>query len=40
MMLTLHTMISSVEADIRNGNNHSRYQGNTAGANKRDVAIG
>src|SRR5215472_4020152 len=40
MMLTLHTTISRVEADIRNGSNHNRYQGNTAGAHKRDAAIG
>src|SRR5215471_5220292 len=40
MMLTLHTMINSVEADIRNGSNHSRYQGKTAGAHRRVAAIG
>src|SRR5215469_11144160 len=40
MMLTLHTTISRVEADITNGSNHNRYQGNTAGAHKRAAAIG
>ncbi len=39
-MLIVHTMIGSVEADIRNGNSQRRYQGNMAGANKRDAAIG
>src|SRR5579871_5296446 len=40
MMLTVQTMSNSVDADIRNGKSHRRYQGNTAGANKSDAAIG
>jgi hypothetical protein len=40
MMLTVQRMISSVEADVRNGSSHKRYHGNTTGANKRDAAIG
>ena len=40
MMLTVQMMINSVEADVRNGNSHSRYHGNTTGANNRDAAIG
>jgi hypothetical protein len=39
-MLTVQTMSSSVEADVRNGNSQRRYHGNTAGAHKRDAAIG
>src|SRR3979490_2339310 len=39
-MLTVQMMISSVEADIRNGNSQRRYHGNTAGAHKRDAAMG
>ena len=39
-MLTVQTMIGSVEGDLRNGSSQSRYQGNTAGAHKRDAAIG
>ena len=38
-MLTV-LMISSVEADIRNGSSPRRYHGNTTGAHKRDAAIG
>ena len=33
-------MISSVEADVRNGSSQRRYHGNTTGANKRDAAMG
>src|SRR5579862_530339 len=40
MMLTVQTMISSVDADIRNGSSQRRYQGNTAGAQRRAAAIG
>src|SRR5713226_3406441 len=40
MMLTVQRMISSVEADVRNGSSQRRYQGNTTGAHKRDAAIG
>ena len=40
MMLTLQTVISNVEAEVRNGSSQSRYQGNTTGAHKRDAAIG
>jgi hypothetical protein len=40
IMLTVQTMISSVERDLRNGSSHRRYHGNTAGAHKRDAAIG
>src|SRR4051794_23790340 len=39
-MLTVHTAISSVEGEIRNGKSHKRYHGNTTGANRRDAAIG
>jgi len=39
-MLTVQIMISSVEADVRNGSSQRRYHGNTAGAQKRDTAIG
>src|SRR5439155_11181057 len=40
IMLTLQTMISSVEADIRNGSSPRRYHGNTTGAHRRDAAMG
>ena len=40
MMLTLQRMISSVEGAVRNGSSQRRYQGNTAGAHKREAAIG
>src|SRR5438105_13869244 len=40
MMLTVQKMISSVEADVRNGSSQSRYHGNTTGAHRRDAAIG
>src|ERR1700730_12972368 len=40
IMLTVQTMISSVEADVRNGSSQRRYHGNTTGAHKRDAAIG
>src|SRR6266567_8210650 len=39
-MLTVQKMISSVEADVRNGSSQRRYHGNTTGAYKRDAAIG
>src|SRR5579863_1771698 len=39
-MLTVQRMISSVEADVRNGSSQRRYHGNTAGANKREAAMG
>ena len=39
-MLTVQRMISSVEADVRNGSSQRRYHGNIAGANKRVAAIG
>ena len=39
-MLTVQIMISSVEADVRNGRSQRRYHGKTAGANKRDAAMG
>src|SRR5215472_14216532 len=39
-MLTVQTMSSSVEVEVRNGNNQSRYQGNTTGAKKREAAMG
>ena len=35
IMLTVQMMISSVEADVRNGSSQRRYHGNTAGAHKR-----
>src|SRR5207245_6228279 len=40
IMLTVQMMISSVEADIRNGSSQRRYHGNTTGANKREAAMG
>src|ERR1700674_1266218 len=40
IMLTVQTMISRVEADVRNGSSQRRYQGNTTGAHKRDAATG
>src|SRR5215831_8659041 len=40
MMLTVQTMSNSVEGEVRNGSSQRRYQGNTAGAKKRDAAIG
>src|SRR5215470_20024011 len=40
MMLTLQTMISSVEVEVKNGSSQRRYHGNTTGANKRVAAIG
>src|SRR5579863_1179259 len=39
-MLTVQMMIGSVEAEVRNGSSQRRYHGNTAGAHKRDAAIG
>src|SRR6266478_3802599 len=39
-MLTVQMMISSVEADIRNGSSPRRYHGNMTGAHKSDAAIG
>src|SRR5579862_8453185 len=39
-MLTVQTMIRTVEADVRNGNSQRRYHGNTTGAHKRDAAMG
>jgi hypothetical protein len=39
-MLTVQTMISSVEVDVRNGSRETRYHGKTTGAHKRDAAIG
>src|ERR1700730_15617448 len=40
IMLTVQTVISSVEPDTRNGSSPRRYQGYTAGASRRDTAIG
>src|SRR5260370_41789156 len=40
IMLTDQRMISSVEADVRNGRSPRRYQGNTTGAHNRDAAMG
>src|SRR4051812_28309076 len=39
-MLNVQTMIGSVEGDLRNGSNQSRYQGYTTGAHRSDAAIG
>ena len=39
-MLSVHKRISSVEAEVRNGSNQSRYHGNTTGAHKSEAAIG
>src|SRR6266478_8321731 len=38
--LTVQMMISSVDADVRNGSSQRRYHGNMAGAHKRDAAMG
>ena len=40
IMLTVQTMISSVEADVKNGSSQRRYHGKTAGAHKRVAAMG
>src|SRR5713101_3523247 len=40
IMLTVQIVISSVEAGVRNGSSQRRYHGNTAGAHKRDAAMG
>src|SRR3954453_18572062 len=40
MMLTVQTIIGSVEADLRNGSSQRRYQGYTVGAHRSDAAIG
>src|SRR5579864_7535944 len=40
MILTVQIMISSVEADVRNGSSQRRYHGKTTGAHKRDAAMG
>src|SRR5579864_8401718 len=40
MMLTVQTMISRVEAEVRNGSSQRRYQGKTTGAHRREAAIG
>src|SRR3954463_4692778 len=39
-MLTVQMVITSVDADVRNGSSQSRYQGNTTGAHTRVAAIG
>src|SRR6266404_4351539 len=39
-MVTVHRMINSVVADVRNGSSQRRYQGNTAGAHTSDAAMG
>ena len=39
-MLTVQTMIGTVEADRKNGSNHSMYHGYTTGPHKSDAAIG
>jgi hypothetical protein len=40
IMLTVQIMMSSVEGDMRNGTNQSKYQGNTTGAQMSVAAIG
>jgi hypothetical protein len=40
IMLTVQTIIRSVEADVKNGSSQRRYHGKTTGAHKRDAAIG
>src|SRR5713101_4139239 len=40
IILTVQMMISSVEADVRNGRSQRRYHGNTTGAHKRHAAMG
>src|SRR5207244_601106 len=40
IMLAVQRMMSSVEADVRNGSSARRYHGNTTGAHRRDAAIG
>jgi hypothetical protein len=39
-MLTVQTKITSVDGDVKNGSSQRRYHGKTAGAHKRDAAIG
>src|SRR3982751_2410216 len=39
-MLTVQTMIGSVEADPKNGSSQRRYQGYTTGAHRSDAVIG
>lgn len=36
----VQTTIGNVEADLRNGSIHNRYQGYTTGAHKSDAVIG
>jgi hypothetical protein len=40
IMVTVQKMMSSVDADVRNGSSQRRYHGNTTGPHKRDTAIG
>src|SRR5580698_8459523 len=40
IMLTVQIMISSVEADVKNGSSNRRYHGNTAGAHIRVAVMG
>src|SRR5438128_4040886 len=40
MMLTVHTMRGTAEADLRKGSSQSRYQGYTTGAQRIAAAIG
>src|SRR6266481_8265395 len=40
MMLTVQTIIGSVEPDRRNGRSQSRYHGYTTGAHRSDAAMG
>ena len=39
-MLTVQIMSGRVEADLMNGNSHSRYHGYMTGAHKSDAAMG
>src|SRR5580692_602805 len=39
-ILTVQMMIGSVDADVRKGSSQRRYHGKTAGAHKRDAAMG
>ena len=39
-MLTVHTMISHIEGDVKKGTSQRRYHGNTTGAQMSVAAIG
>jgi hypothetical protein len=39
-ILTVQKLMTSVEAEVRNGSSERRYQGKTTGAHKSEAAIG